>query len=76
MKMLLSSIRIDGGTQPRVEISDEVVCDYVAALQDGAKFPPKISLLGLTMAVEMGADSSITRSLIDTTLDEVEQVLT
>ncbi len=44
-------------------------------LTDGDKFPPEISLLGLTMAVEMGAESSGERSLIDRTLDEVEVVL-
>lgn len=35
------------------------------------KFPPEISLLGLAMAIEMGAESSGQRSLIDLTLDEV-----
>ena len=33
-------------------------------LTDSAKFPPEISLLGLTMAVEMGAESSSARSLL------------
>jgi hypothetical protein len=41
-------------------------------LADSAKFPPEISLLGLTMAVEMGAESHDTRSLIDRILDQVE----
>lgn len=40
-------------------------------LADSAKFPPEISLLGLSMAVEMGAESSGQRSLIDRMLDEV-----
>ena len=44
-------------------------------LTDGDKFPPEISLLGLTMAVEMGAESSGERSLIDRVLDEVERAL-
>jgi hypothetical protein len=44
-------------------------------LADRAKFPPQIGLLGLAMAVEMGSESSGVRSLIDTTLDEVEQTL-
>lgn len=44
-------------------------------LADNTKFPPEISLLGLTMAVEMGAESSGERSLIDRTLDEVERAL-
>jgi hypothetical protein len=41
-------------------------------LTDSEKFPPEISLLGLVMAVEMGAESGGQRSLIDRTLDEVE----
>ncbi len=44
-------------------------------LTDGEKFPPEISLLGLAMAVEMGAESSGSRSLIDQTLDEVDRVI-
>lgn len=44
-------------------------------LADPAKFPPEISLLGLVMSVEMGAESSGERSLIDRMLDEVEQAL-
>jgi len=40
-------------------------------LTDANKFTPKISLLGLSMAVEMGA----TRSKIDRLLDEVEKSL-
>lgn len=44
-------------------------------LADNEKFPPEISLLGLAMAVEMGTESQGKRSLIDSTLDEVEQSL-
>lgn len=44
-------------------------------LTDSSKFPPEISLLGLAMAVEMGAESSGQRSLIDGTLDEVDAAL-
>lgn len=44
-------------------------------LTDGGKFPPEISLLGLAMAVEMGAESGRKRSVIDQTLDEVERAL-
>lgn len=36
----LSQIRIDGGTQPRVEISQEVVSDYADQLRSGEEFPP------------------------------------
>ena len=42
VKMLLSSIRIDGGTQPRAEIDVEAVADYALALQMGAKLPPVV----------------------------------
>jgi len=45
-------------------------------LTDGAKFPPEISLLGLTMAVEMGGESTGERSLIDHKLDRVAEALT
>jgi hypothetical protein len=44
-------------------------------LADNVKFPPEISLLGLAMSVEMGAESSGQRSLIDRTLDDVKQAL-
>ncbi len=42
---------------------------------DLKKFPPEIALLGLTMAIEMGAEgqSPGKRSIIDTVLDEVER---
>lgn len=40
-------------------------------LADQNRFPPEISLLGLAMSVEMGAESTGNRSLIDRTLDEV-----
>ena len=36
----IEKIRIDGDTQPRVQISDELVAEYVEQLQDGAEFPP------------------------------------
>jgi len=40
---------------------------------DLKRFPPEISLLGLCMAVEMGAESPTTqRSIVDTVLDEAE----
>jgi hypothetical protein len=41
-------------------------------LADPTRFPPEIGLLGLAMAVEMGGESRGQRSLIDSTLDEVE----
>jgi hypothetical protein len=44
-------------------------------LADGAKFPPEISLLGLSMAVEMGGESQGQRSIIDLILDQIELAL-
>lgn len=44
-------------------------------LADQSKFSPEISLLGLAMAVEMGAESSDTLSRIDVLLNAVEQQL-
>jgi hypothetical protein len=44
-------------------------------LANEERFPPEIALLGLAMAVEMGAESAGERSLIDRTLDEVEAAL-
>jgi hypothetical protein len=44
-------------------------------LADANKFTPEMSLLGLLMAVEMGAESNKKRSLIDQTLDEVAEAL-
>lgn len=41
-------------------------------LADSSRFPPAISLLGLAMAVEMGAESAGQRSLLDRTLDAVQ----
>lgn len=39
------------------------------------RFPPKIALLGLSMAIQMGSESRGDRSLIDQVLDRVEQTL-
>ena len=44
-------------------------------LADSERFPSAISLLGLTIAVEMGGESLNGRSLLDRTLDEVEASL-
>jgi hypothetical protein len=44
-------------------------------LSDSERFPPEISLLGLTMAIEMGFESAGERSLIDRTLDEAESAI-
>jgi hypothetical protein len=41
-KVKLSSIRIDGGTQSRANVSDAVVEDYAAAMADGAAFPKMV----------------------------------
>lgn len=42
---------------------------------DLKRFPPSISLLGLTMAVQMGAESHKRRSPIDQILDQIEMRL-
>jgi hypothetical protein len=42
---------------------------------DLKRFPPEISLLGLTMAVQMGAESQGEPSLVDTMLDRVAAAL-
>jgi hypothetical protein len=44
-------------------------------LADAQKFPPKISLLGLAMSVEMGSESKTKRSKIDLALNQVENEL-
>jgi hypothetical protein len=38
----LASVRIDGGTQPRTELSLETVDRYAEAKRDGAVFPPGV----------------------------------
>ncbi len=44
-------------------------------LSDRDKFPPEISLLGFAMSVEMGAESTGKRSLIDRILDDAEKAV-
>ncbi|MFN8377174.1 MAG: phosphotransferase [Anaerolineae bacterium] len=44
-------------------------------LADPARFPPAITLLGLCMAVEMGAESYGEHSLLDRTLDNAERAI-
>lgn len=38
----LEQIRIDGGTQSRVELNQETVAEYAQAFTDGAAFPPVV----------------------------------
>ncbi len=38
----LSDISIDGGTQSRVGLDEQVVAEYAAAIRDGADFPPVV----------------------------------
>lgn len=42
VKMFLSSIRIDGGTQPRAEINEQVVGEYAEIIKAGGKLPPAV----------------------------------
>jgi hypothetical protein len=44
-------------------------------LTDANRFPPRISLLGLAMAVEMGAASAGRRSALDQALDRIAEQL-
>lgn len=39
-KLNLNTIRIDGGTQARVEINNQVVADYAEGIRAGIEFPP------------------------------------
>ena len=38
----LSKLRLDGDTQPRVEIDEDLVAEYAAAYKAGAKMPPVV----------------------------------
>ncbi|WP_299403243.1 ParB/RepB/Spo0J family partition protein [Acaryochloris sp. IP29b_bin.148] len=38
----IAKIRMDGGTQPRAKLFEEVVADYAEDMKRGAKFPPVI----------------------------------
>ncbi len=40
MQLELSKIRLDGGTQPRAQLSIEVIYDYAEQMRLGTKFPP------------------------------------
>lgn len=42
MKIDIKKIRIDGGTQPRSNIDDNLVNDYAEAMQSGVEFPPVV----------------------------------
>ena len=44
-------------------------------LADRTRFSPSIAMLGLAMAIEMGAESAGKRSLIDQLLDEVDSAI-
>jgi hypothetical protein len=41
-KLNLNAIRIDGGTQSRVQINTEIVADYAEAIRVGIDFPPVV----------------------------------
>jgi hypothetical protein len=42
MKLELSQIKRDGGTQARLNLNHEAVEDYSAAMKEGAEFPPAV----------------------------------
>lgn len=39
-KLSLATIRMDGGTQPRAELLEDVIAEYAEAMRGGATFPP------------------------------------
>ena len=42
MKIKLKDVRLDGGTQPRKFVNEDVVGDYAELLLEDAKFPPVV----------------------------------
>lgn len=42
LKMFVAEILINGGTQPRVAIDEQIVAEYAEALRNGATFPPVV----------------------------------
>jgi transposase len=40
----ISKLHLDGGTQPRVELAEDVIREYAQAMADGAQFPPVVAL--------------------------------
>ena len=42
VELALDVIRTDGGTQPRAELNQEVIEDYVQRMQEGDIFPPVV----------------------------------
>jgi hypothetical protein len=38
----LAKIRLDGGTQTRVSVNEEVIASYADAMEEGEKFPPVV----------------------------------
>jgi cell division protein FtsB len=40
MNIQLKQIRLDGNTQPRVQLNEEVVAEYTESINQGAEFPP------------------------------------
>lgn len=43
-ELSLTSLKINGGTQPREAISEETVFEYAEALREGAVFPPVVAV--------------------------------
>ena len=42
MNIPFDQIKINGGTQPRAELSEALAAEYAEAMRDGAKFPPVV----------------------------------
>jgi hypothetical protein len=76
---VLVSLRQSGQLRPdwRAYLKAALFCCpfLTINLADSARFPPEISLLGLSMSIEMGSESHGERSLLDRTLDEIERAI-
>jgi hypothetical protein len=42
VRLRIDQIRRDGGTQPRAQLSEDVIADYAEEMKRGAKFPPVV----------------------------------
>lgn len=75
LKMLQSAGRLDADWRALLKAALFCCPLLTMNLIDGERFPAEISLLGLAMAVEMGAESRGKRSLIDQILDQAAEMI-
>lgn len=69
LQMLQSRGALDGDWRRRIKLA--LMCCPLLTM-NLANFPSEIALLGLSFAIQMGADSSGVRSTIDAALDDAE----